>query len=333
MKNKSFKLIIAGLAIGCIPPVFALESPPDDAPPPPAVDQPEADAPPLRPLRFRALEPQPAPEVPAVAEATAYLGVVSSEIPQMLGEHLGLKPDECILVRSLMPDGPAAKAGIAINDVITRVGDHAITSPAELSKCIAGKNPGETITVELIHKGKPAKVEVTLGNRPANIVAAEPGALLNFNLEGLPEELAERIRGAIEGNLGGLDLQLGDDAAQFQPQMENAMRELKKRMAGGFMLPEAPVERGIQLNSGATFRMKDPEGSIEVKSNEGGKEVTIRDNADKIVWNGPWDTAQDKAAAPDDVRKRVASLNLDTDFKGNGLRFQMRPQPAPPDND
>jgi hypothetical protein len=26
----------------------------------------------------------------------------------------------------------------------------------------------------------------------------------------------------------------------------------------------------------------------------------------------------------------VASLNLDSDFKGNGLRFQMRPQPAPP---
>jgi membrane-associated protease RseP (regulator of RpoE activity) len=330
MKNKSFKFIIAGLAIGGITLSFALESPPDDAPPPPAVDEPEAEVPPLRPLRPGAAAPQAAPEAPAAMEASAFLGVVSSEIPEMLGDHLGLKPDEGIIVRSLMPDGPAAKAGIAINDVITRVGDHAITSPAELSKCISGKKPGETITVELIHKGKPAKVEVTLGNRPPNVAAADPRALQNFNLEELPAELAERIRGAIEGNLGGLDLQLGDDAAQFKPQMEDAMRELKERMAGGFMLPDAPPERGIQLNAGATFRMKDPEGSIEIKSNDGGKEVTIRDNADKIIWNGPWDTAQDKAAAPDDVRKRVASLNLDTDFKGHGLRFQMRPQPAPP---
>jgi hypothetical protein len=327
MNNPSFKLIIASLAVGCINPAFALESPPDDAPPPPAVDGPEAEVPPLRPLRFGAAKPQAAP---AAAEASAFLGVVSSEIPEMLAEHLGLKPDECIVVRSLMPDGPAAKAGIAIHDVITRVGDQNITSPAVLSKCIAGKKPGETITVELIHQGKPAKLEVTLGDRPPDLAAVAPQALEPFNLEELPDELAERIRGAIEGNLGGLDLQLGDDAGQMKPQMENAMRELKKRMAGGFMFEDAPVERGIQLNTGATFRMKDPEGSIEVKSNDGGKEVTIRDNADKVIWSGPWDTAQDKAAAPDDVRKRVASLNLDNDFKGNGLRFQMRPQPAPP---
>jgi serine protease Do len=330
MKNKSIKLIVASLAAGWITPAIALESPPDDAPPPPAVDGPEAEVPPLRPLQFGAAKPQ---AVPAAAEASAFLGVVSSEIPEMLAEHLGLNPDECIVVRSLVPDGPAAKAGIAIHDVITRVGDQNITSPAELSKCIAGKKPGETLTVELIHKGKPATVEVTLGERPADLAAAGPGGLEPFNLEELPDELAERIRGAIEGNLGGLDLQFGEDAGQMKPQMENAMRELKKRMAGGLMLEDAPAERGIQLNTGATFRMKDPEGSVEIKSSDGGKEVTIRDNADKVIWSGPWDTAQDKAAAPDDVRKRVASLNLDTDFKGNGLRFQMRPQPAPPANE
>ncbi len=61
------------------------------------------------------------------------------------------------------------------------------------------------------------------------------------------------------------------------------------------------------------------------------KEVTIRDKDNKVSWNGPWDTEQDKAAAPDDVRRRVERLNLDSKFQGNGLRLQMRPQILPDD--
>ncbi len=325
MNNPSIKfIIITGLGAGWVTSAMALESPPDDAPPPAEVAAPDAAASAPKPLRFGADEAQVA--------ASAFLGVVSSELPDMLAEHLGLQANQAIMVRSLVPDGPAAKAGIAIHDVITRVGTQDITSPAVLSQCIASKKPGETITMELIHQGKPTKVDITLGNRPADL-AAEPQTREPFNLEELPDELADRIRGAIEGNLGGLDLQLGEDAGPLRPQMENALRELKKRMGGGLLLPEAPAERGIQLHSGASFRMNDPEGSIEVKTSDGGKEVTIRDNADQVIWSGPWDTAQDKAAAPETVRKRVESLNLDTNFNGNGLRLQMRQQPAPPADD
>jgi hypothetical protein len=80
--------------------------------------------------------------------------------------------------------------------------------------------------------------------------------------------------------------------------------------------------------------MRDQQGSVEVKAMDGGKEVTIRDQQDNVTWSGPWDTAQDRAAAPDDVRQRVQSLNLDSEFSGNGLRLQMRPngQLGIPDN-
>jgi hypothetical protein len=48
-----------------------------------------------------------------------------------------------------------------------------------------------------------------------------------------------------------------------------------------------------------------------------------------VVWNGPWDTAQDKQAAPADVRKRVDSLNIDKNFKGAGLRLLPNQAEAP----
>ena len=75
--------------------------------------------------------------------------------------------------------------------------------------------------------------------------------------------------------------------------------------------------------------MMDNQGCVEVKSKDGSKEVTIRDQQDQITWSGPWDTAQDKAAAPPDVRQRVDGLNIDNDFKGNGLRLHMRQAPPP----
>ncbi len=321
MKTKPSTFITASLAAVLITPAFALEAPADDAPPP------VADATAVKPLRF---DPPAAPKNLPEAPATAFLGVVTSDVPEMLAEHLELKNNEGIIVRSLMPDGPAAKAGIMVHDVILRVGDQLIGSPADISKCVAAQKPGDKLTLEIIHKGKPAKIDITLGSRPAGVAAAEPQSMDQLNLDEFPKELADRIRGAIEGKLGGLDLKLGDDA---DPQMGEALREMKKRMENAMGAPPAAGGPGnIQMNSGATLRMKDPEGSVEIKSNNGSKEVTIRDNQDKVVWTGPWDTDQDKAAAPADVRKRVDSLNLDPNFKGNGLRLQMRP-PAAPDAD
>ncbi|MEY3895568.1 MAG: hypothetical protein RLZZ214_1087, partial [Verrucomicrobiota bacterium] len=131
----------------------------------------------------------------------------------------------------------------------------------------------------------------------------------------------------------GLDLQLGDAEADAEPGIENAMRELKKRMQGALgdalIQPDNLPGGKVELQGGATIRMNDAQGSVEVKSTEGSKEVTIRDKQNNVVWNGPWDTAQDKQAAPADVRQRVESLNIDGSFKGPGLRLQMNPPVGP----
>jgi hypothetical protein len=71
----------------------------------------------------------------------------------------------------------------------------------------------------------------------------------------------------------------------------------------------------------------DEQGSIELKSTDGSKEVTIRDKENNITWTGPWDTEQDRAAAPDDVRQRVERLNLDTRIQGNGIHLRGGFQP------
>ena len=154
-------------------------------------------------------------------------------------------------------------------------------------------------------------VQITGAGLRDGLVGA-PQGIEQLDLDGLPKEFAERIRDAIAGNIGGRDL--GNDAMlDLQKRMQGALAE------GGLKLPG---NEKLQLEGGATVRMRDDQGSVELHSKDGAKEVTIRDQQDQVTWKGPWDTAQDKAAAPPAVRQRVDALNLDPDFKGNGFRLR-----------
>ena len=320
MKTDSFPFITASLAAALVAPVFAIEAPEDDSPPPAA----KREASKLPEIKLNEQG------VPAAKAQTAFLGIVTNEVPEMLADHLDLKPGEGVVVRSLVPDGPAAKAGLEVNDVITRVAGNPVGSPQDMSTQVTAHKPGESVALDFIRKGKSTRLEVTLGTKPDEIAAMEPQALDPLQLDGIPKDLAERIRKAVQGNLRGLDLQLGDALDGAEPGIEDAMRELKKQMQGALgdalIQPDNLHGGKVELQGGATLRMNDGQGSVEVKSNDGSKEITIRDKQDKVVWSGPWDTAQDKQAAPADVRERVESLNIDGGFKGPGLRLQMNPR-------
>jgi serine protease Do len=321
MKSESSHWIRTVLTAAMITPALALEAPEDNAPPPVARRD-AADLPEIK------LQPQ---AMPAPKAQTAMLGVVSGGIPEMLVDHLQLQPGEGVVVRSLVPEGPACQAGVKTNDVILKVAGKPVGSPLDISNQIAAHQPGDKITLDLIQKGKTTQLEVTLAVRPQEMAFAEPKPLDQLDLEGFPEDMADRIRKAIEGNLGGLNLQLGGANLKVPPQMQGAVQQLQLQMQGamgqGLMMPDAPARGKIKV-SGGTLIMKDPLGSVEVKSSDDSKEITVRDENGKVTWNGPWDTAQDRAAAPAEARERIDRLNLDTDFKGNGLRPQAPLDPT-----
>lgn len=311
------------ISVGIAARSFGIEPPADDAPPVPVAEKADRQADQALP-EFK-LEAEKKPEAKAQA---AFLGVVSGDIPEMLAYHLELESGQGVIIRSLVPQGPAASAGLAVNDIVTAVAGKPVGSPQELSDRISEYPPGEKVTLDLIQKGKPTKLDVALGERPAELAAWGPQLLdPQMDLDGLPRELAERIREALAGNIGRLDLQLGEDNGL----MEEAMRNLQLRMQGALeadpRIPGGPPIGGI--HGEARVQFNDPEGSLEVISKDGGKEVTVRDTEGNITWSGPWDTAQDKAAAPESVRKRMESMNLDGGFKGQGLRFNMRPLALP----
>ena len=307
MKHLRHSLLPLGLAALLAAPAVAIEPPDDTSPPPavPAADQPAAPA-----------------GQEAEAPAAAYLGIGAAAVPDALAAHLNLNPEEGVVIRLLDPDGPAAKAGLAEHDVITRIGGQVVGSHAELAAQIQQHQPGDEVAIDYIHQCKPATKTLALAPRPNGMAAdPAPNQLDDLMLRGMPKGQADRIRKAIERQLrafGADELPpLGDPA---DPDMNKEMREMQKRMNDAL---KQGLGGGIKIKGGATIRIADGEGSVELNSKDGGKEATVRDKEGTIIWSGPWDTAQDKAAAPPKVRARLDKLNLDENFLGNGLRLQF----------
>jgi putative serine protease PepD len=63
---------------------------------------------------------------------------------------------------SILPGGPAAKAGIRAGDVIVKFEDKAIDSPEQLIVAIRAMNVGDKVTLTYIRDGKEVTATVTL---------------------------------------------------------------------------------------------------------------------------------------------------------------------------
>jgi len=311
----------------------AVELPPPDEPPAPKIETPQGQQQVQAQAQAQVqvqdggqIQEQGPVEMPDAGAKQAYLGVGSTEVPELLSTHLGLKAGEGVVVRTLDPDGPAAAIGVQENDVLLRVGGTKVGSQDELRDAVQAHGVGDEVEIDLIQEGKPLEKTVKLGDHPGIGGAVPP--MMEPMLEGLPEGQAKRVREAIEQNLRAME---GLEMPEIEQPRPEAMKQLEKRMelmfkglnfqGGGDGGP------GVQFMGSSSIRMQDPEGSVEMQSKDGSKQMRVRDSDGKIQWEGPWDTEQDKAAAPDDIRVRINRMNFDVieDGENGGLRLQIQP--------
>ena len=93
---------------------------------------------------------------------------------------------------------------------------------------------------------------------------------------------------------------------------------------GGLQLAPNGVQRFQRFGlgeDGRRFKMRDNDGTVEVAGPVEEREVTVWDMSNKIMYEGPWVTPQDKAAPSEKIRKRIERVE-----KTFALRLQ-RPQP------
>ena len=96
-----------------------------------------------------------------------YIGIQYSPITPRQAAQLGLPTGTIgIIVSQVVAGSPADRAGIQVNDIITKVNDQVIDADHPLSNLLVKNRPGDKVKVTLIRSGKEMTVDVTLGQPP-----------------------------------------------------------------------------------------------------------------------------------------------------------------------
>lgn len=96
-----------------------------------------------------------------------YFGVNMYEDPAPeVMELLGARKGGAVM-SFVVPNSPAAKAGMQADDVVTMIGTQTIRDHRELMRYVGEMSPGESVDVEVIRDSKPTKLTLTIGTLPS----------------------------------------------------------------------------------------------------------------------------------------------------------------------
>ena len=117
-----------------------------------------------------------------------WLGVVIQEVNKDLAESFGLDKPAGALVAQVLEDGPAAKGGLQVGDVILSMNGQPIVMSADLPHLVGSLKDGATAKLDIIRNGKRQSLDVTVGALPdddAEIVANASGGERSSNRLGV----------------------------------------------------------------------------------------------------------------------------------------------------
>ncbi|GAB4514702.1 MAG: DegQ family serine endoprotease [Sulfuricaulis sp.] len=102
-----------------------------------------------------------------------WLGVSIQDVTPDLAKQFGLKETKGALVSEIIPDSPAATAGIQSGDIITAFNGKTVDSTSILRNTVAQTPVGKTVKVELLREKKTVSVEVKITEQPKDVAQVD----------------------------------------------------------------------------------------------------------------------------------------------------------------
>ncbi|HVF48814.1 MAG TPA: PDZ domain-containing protein [Pyrinomonadaceae bacterium] len=87
------------------------------------------------------------------------IGVSTTRLTEQLADYFGVERGRGVLVTSVTPDSPAARAGLKAGDVITEADGERVAQATDLSRVINRKKEGE-VTLTVVHEKKTRTVRL-----------------------------------------------------------------------------------------------------------------------------------------------------------------------------
>ncbi|MBD9424850.1 DegQ family serine endoprotease [Pseudomonas sp. PDM15] len=118
-----------------------------------------------------------------------WLGVVIQEVNKDLAESFGLDKPAGALVAQVLEEGPAAKGGLQVGDVILSLNGQPIIMSADLPHLVGALKPGSQADLEVVREGERKRITLSIGALPEEgeemPVAGEAGVERSSNRLGV----------------------------------------------------------------------------------------------------------------------------------------------------
>jgi serine protease Do len=153
-----------------------------------------------------------------------WLGVKIQNIDKDLAGSLGLKEPKGAIVSEVMKDGPAAEAGLKVEDAILSIDSKLIEDSRDLARTIADLPAKATVDVKVWRNKSEQSVKVKLGTYP-NTAATEEGTTE-------PEEPNKDLGGNVDLKQLGLSVKSGPTKdvviSDVDPNSDAALKGIKE---------------------------------------------------------------------------------------------------------
>jgi hypothetical protein len=291
---KSKPILISSL-IAFLPIAGFAQTPPAPPPPPPAPNVP------MPPGRH---EHSHAPKEPVI-----FLGVETSEVPSVVAEQLGLAKGFGLVVDYVVPDSPAAAAGVQQNDIIKLLNDQILIDPSQLRKLLQTFQDGTTVTLTLLRKGQEQKIPVKLTKKEMSRHSFMPEfengmdmGEFKEQMQNFKEQLKEQL-GEQRGVIRDAVMRAREEARRARDEARRAADQVRIRSSHAGTFATTKIDLGK-----AQIVFSDDKGEMKLEKVDGKKILTAKDPQGKLLFSGPVETKEDIDKLPPDVRERYQKL-------------------------
>jgi membrane-associated protease RseP (regulator of RpoE activity) len=205
-----------------------------------------------------------------------WIGVACGQLTEALKAQLELPEEQGVLVDDVVPDSPAAHAGLKKFDVIVSVGEKALKSPQDLIEAVAQAKENE-LSVQFVRAGKKLTLAVKPAKRPQ-----QPGE-------------AAIVEAPAEADVAKLQ----DWIQSFTKQHGPGNVRWRMLQPGMVLPPGAPLPAGVQLGAVLPDNL-----SISI-SKQGKQPAKISVKQGEKSWELTEDKLQE---LPEDIRPHVERM-------------------------
>jgi len=124
-------------------------------------------------------------------DGSSWLGVETHEVTSDKAKELKLSAERGVVLGKIVPDSPAAKAGLKENDVVTEINGQRVEGAAQFRRMIHETPAGRTIQLTVWRDGRTQTISATLGKseqgrHAMKMMTPTPGTFA-FRMPEMPE--------------------------------------------------------------------------------------------------------------------------------------------------